>query len=183
MSQTSSGAPIIGREGELARLCDVLGRARGGEARAVLVAGDAGVGKTRVLDEVAGRAAAAGTLVAGIVLTDAAALRGDAEAAVERMRSTVTALTDDAGTPPDATVRLAALALSAVADRATELRLTGDEAGVRHWADTASELVEPARTTAVRGVDGTRQGPEGMAWLARAEAEWARAVSGPPSCA
>lgn len=119
------------------------------------------------------------TLVAGIVLTDAAALRGDAEAAVERMRSAVTALTDDAGTPPDATVRLAALALSAVADRIAELRPTGDEAGTRRWTDTATELVELARTTAVRGGGGPPQGPEGMAWLARAEAEWARAVTGP----
>ncbi|KUO15053.1 helix-turn-helix transcriptional regulator [Streptomyces dysideae] len=120
-----------------------------------------------------------GTLVAGIALTDAAALRGDAEAAVERMRATVAALTDDAGTHPDATVRLAALALSAVADRAAELRRAGDEAGVRHWADTAAELVELARATAVHGEDGTPQGPEGRAWLARAEAEWARAGSGP----
>ncbi|GHH14590.1 LuxR family transcriptional regulator [Streptomyces lanatus] len=120
-----------------------------------------------------------GTLVAGIALTDAAALRGDAEAAVERMRSTVAALTDDAGTLPDATVRLAALALSAVADRAVELRLAGDEAGAGRWADTATELVELARATALRGEDGTPQGPEGMAWLARAEAEWTRAVAGP----
>ncbi|MGW1953038.1 helix-turn-helix transcriptional regulator [Streptomyces sp. NPDC001920] len=120
-----------------------------------------------------------GTLIAGVALTDAAALRGDAEAAVERMRSTVAALTDDVGTLPDATVRLAALALSAVADRAAELRLTGDESGVRRWADTATELVEQARATAGRGKDGTPQGPEGSAWLARAEAEWTRAVSGP----
>ncbi|MGF0173972.1 helix-turn-helix transcriptional regulator [Streptomyces sp. Marseille-Q5077] len=120
-----------------------------------------------------------GTLIAGIALTDAAAWRGDVEAAVERMRSSVAALTDDAGTLPDATVRLAALALSAVGDRAAELRLAGDEAGLRRWADTATELVELARATAARGGDGRSQGPEGMAWLARAEAEWARTVSGP----
>jgi DNA-binding CsgD family transcriptional regulator len=120
-----------------------------------------------------------GTLVAGIALTDAAALRGDAEAAVRWMRSTVTALTDDAGRLPDATVRLAALALSAVAGLAVELRRRGDEGGARRWADTATELVEQARTTAARGADGSPQGPEGTAWLARAEAEWTRAVSGP----
>jgi DNA-binding CsgD family transcriptional regulator/tetratricopeptide (TPR) repeat protein len=124
-----------------------------------------------------------GTLVAGIVLTDAAALRGDAEEAVRRMRSTVAALTDDAGAPPDVTVRLAALALRAVADTAAGLRLTGDEAGAGRWADTASELVELARATAVRDQGGTPQGPEGQAWLARAEAEWARAVSGPDTAA
>ncbi|TXS46708.1 helix-turn-helix transcriptional regulator [Streptomyces sp. uw30] len=120
-----------------------------------------------------------GTLVAGIALTDAAGVDGDAEGAVERMRTTVAALTDDVGRLPDVTVRLAALALSAVADRATALRLTGDEAGARHWADKATELVERARTVAVRGEDRVPQGPEGMAWLARAEAEWTRAVSGP----
>ncbi|MFD6285523.1 ATP-binding protein, partial [Streptomyces sp. NPDC060205] len=55
--------PFIGRADELARLTQVLDRARAGESRAVLVAGDAGVGKTRVLAEAAERAAAAGTTV------------------------------------------------------------------------------------------------------------------------
>ncbi|MFI6936279.1 AAA family ATPase [Streptomyces sp. NPDC050287] len=119
-----------------------------------------------------------GTLVAGIVLTDAAARQGDPEEAVERLRSTVAALTAEAGTPPDVTVRLAALALSAVADRAAALRLTGDEAGARGWSDTATELRDLARRTAARGEGGIPQGPEGQAWLARAEAEWTRAVSG-----
>ncbi|MET8452266.1 AAA family ATPase [Streptomyces sp. NPDC005209] len=120
-----------------------------------------------------------GTLVAGIVLTDAAALRGDPEVAVERMRATVKALSDDSGRRPDVTVRLAALCLAAVAVRAAELRRAGDEAGLRRWTDTATELVERARGTAERGEDGGAQGPEGRAWLARAEAEWAWAVAGP----
>ncbi|MCT9080993.1 helix-turn-helix transcriptional regulator [Streptomyces fulvoviolaceus] len=118
------------------------------------------------------------TLVAGIVLTDAAAWQGDPEAAVERARFTVEALTDDKGTPPYVTVRLATLALSAVADRAAELRLTGDGSGAARWAQTAAELVELARSTAVHGEDGTPQGPEGQAWLARAEAEWTRVMTG-----
>ncbi|MFJ4277297.1 AAA family ATPase [Streptomyces massasporeus] len=119
------------------------------------------------------------TLVAGIVLTDAAALRGDPEDAVRWMRSTVTALADEAVPRPGVTVRLAALALSAVADAATGLRLTGDEAGARRWSDTATELVDLARAVAIHGEDGTPQGPEGQAWLARAEAEWIRATKGP----
>ncbi|MET7604190.1 AAA family ATPase [Streptomyces avermitilis] len=120
------------------------------------------------------------TLVAGIVLTDAAALRGDPEAAVERVHGTLAALADGAvNQRPDVGVRLAALALAAVADAAEEARLTGDAAGVRRWADTATELLELARTTADRGEDGTEQGPEGLAWLARAEAEWTRTASGP----
>ena len=124
-----------------------------------------------------------GTMVAGIVLVDAAAQRGAPEAAVERMRSTVAALTDDAGTAPDVTVRLAALALSAVADRAAALRSTGDEAQTRRWTDTATELRDLARVSSVRGENRTPQGPEGQAWLARADAEWARAVSGPDAAA
>jgi DNA-binding CsgD family transcriptional regulator len=120
------------------------------------------------------------TLVAGIVLTDAAAQRGEPEAAVERVRTTVAALTDDSvAERPNAAVRLGALALSAVADAAAESRLTGDEAGALRWTDTATELAELARATAAKGEDGERQGPEGLAWLARAEAEWARATSGP----
>lgn len=123
------------------------------------------------------------TLVASIALTEAAALRGDAEAAVEQLRSSVKALTDDAGIRPDVSVRLAALALSAVADTTAGLRQAGDEAGAGRWAATADELVELARHTAMRGDDGNPQGPEGQAWLARAEAEWARAVSGPDPAA
>jgi DNA-binding CsgD family transcriptional regulator len=122
-------------------------------------------------------------LVAGIVLTEAAALRRDPGDAVRWTRSTVAALTDEAGTRPDVTVRLAALALSAVADAAAEPRSAGDDATVRRWTDTAAELVELARSTASHGEDGTPQGPEGQAWLARAEAEWIRAVSGPDAAA
>ncbi|MFE2517502.1 helix-turn-helix transcriptional regulator [Streptomyces mirabilis] len=120
------------------------------------------------------------TLVAGIVLTDAAALRGDPEGAVASVRTTLSSLSDGSGSErPDIGVRLTALALSAVADAAVELRLTRDNASAQRWADLATELVEVARTTAAKGEDGSRQGPEGLAWLARAEAEWLRAHSGP----
>lgn len=116
-----------------------------------------------------------GHLVGGIVLTDAAALRGDPEEAVARARDAVAALTDESGRPPDVSVRLAALALAAVADRAAAERRGGQ--GADRWGGVAGELVELARTTAAR------QGPEGQAWLARAEAEWMRAVSGSDSAA
>ncbi|WP_434481869.1 helix-turn-helix transcriptional regulator [Streptomyces sp. NBC_01340] len=119
------------------------------------------------------------TLVAGIVLADAA-LRGDPEGAVASVRTTLAALSEGSGSGrPDIGVRLAALALSAVADAAVELRTNGDGAGALRWADIATELVEVARSTAAKGEDGSRQGPEGLAWLARAEAEWLRARSGP----
>ncbi|GHI10002.1 LuxR family transcriptional regulator [Streptomyces cellostaticus] len=124
-----------------------------------------------------------GTLVAGIVRTDAAALLGDPEAAVERMREALTALRDDSGRRPDVGVRLAALCLAAVADRAAELRGSGDERELRRWTDTATALVEQARASAADDKEGRPQGPEGQAWLARAEAEWATAVSGPDPAA
>ncbi|WP_405825386.1 AAA family ATPase [Streptomyces sp. NBC_01390] len=119
------------------------------------------------------------TLVASVVLTDAAALAGDPEAAVERVHSTVKALTDDAGARPEVAVRLVALALAAVADTTGRLRRNGDEEGTARWTDTAAELLELARSRGSIGRDGSPQGPEGHAWLARAEAEWARATAGP----
>ncbi|ANP52746.1 DNA-binding CsgD family transcriptional regulator [Streptomyces griseochromogenes] len=124
-----------------------------------------------------------GRLVGGIVLTDAAALLGDPEAAVERMREALTALGDDSGRRPDVTVRLAALCLAPVADRAAELRGGGDERELRRWTDTATWLVEQARGSAEGDEAGRPQGPEGQAWLARAEAEWTTAVSGPDPAA
>ncbi|MFF4300995.1 AAA family ATPase [Streptomyces sp. NPDC001601] len=112
-----------------------------------------------------------GTFVGGIVLTDAAGLRGDAEEAVARARDAVAVLSDELGRAPHVTVRLAALALAAVADRAAAERRGGGNA--ERWTGVSGELVELARATAAG------QGPEGQAWLARAEAEWIRAASGP----
>ncbi|MGW1673857.1 helix-turn-helix transcriptional regulator [Streptomyces sp. NPDC002324] len=118
-------------------------------------------------------------LVAGIVLTEAALLRHAPEAAVAQYRSSVATLTELAGVRPDATVRLAALTLGAIADAAARRRSAGDEEGVRHWTATGDELVRAARITAAEGEDGGRQGPEGLAWLSRAEAEWTRVRTGP----
>ena len=63
MPQNLFDTPLIGRDDELTRLAAVLDRARVREARAVLIAGDAGVGKTRVLAEAAGRASDRGMTV------------------------------------------------------------------------------------------------------------------------
>jgi DNA-binding CsgD family transcriptional regulator/tetratricopeptide (TPR) repeat protein len=119
------------------------------------------------------------TLIAGVVLTDAAALRGDAEAAVAQVRSSVEALTDESGSRPDVTVRLCALGLAPVADAAARTRAAGDEETARHWTAVATELRDLARSVADSGRTGVPQGPEGRAWLARAEAEWARAAGEP----
>jgi DNA-binding CsgD family transcriptional regulator/tetratricopeptide (TPR) repeat protein len=56
-------APLVGRADELARLMTHVDRAVEGRPSAVLVAGDAGVGKTRLLDELSARAAARGLRV------------------------------------------------------------------------------------------------------------------------
>jgi DNA-binding NarL/FixJ family response regulator/tetratricopeptide (TPR) repeat protein len=54
---------FVGRTEELGRLLDVLERAEGGQPAVGLVAGDAGVGKTRLLSELADRARVRGTRV------------------------------------------------------------------------------------------------------------------------
>ncbi|WP_040338055.1 ATP-binding protein, partial [Candidatus Blastococcus massiliensis] len=56
-------APLVGRDEELARLLAHVDRAVAGRSSAVLLAGDAGVGKTRLLDELSSRAAASGLRV------------------------------------------------------------------------------------------------------------------------
>src|SRR4051812_33443021 len=56
-------APLVGRAGELATLLAAVDRALAGRGSAVLLAGDAGVGKTRLLDELAARAADRGVRV------------------------------------------------------------------------------------------------------------------------
>ena len=52
---------MVGRAEELDRLVAHVERATAGRTSAVLLAGDAGVGKTRLLEELTSRAAAAGS--------------------------------------------------------------------------------------------------------------------------
>ena len=56
-------APLVGRADELARLLAHVERAATGRSSAVLLAGDAGVGKTRLIDELTVRAAERGVRV------------------------------------------------------------------------------------------------------------------------
>lgn len=58
-----SGLPLVARADELAQLKSALARARAGAAGAVLLSGDAGVGKSRMLAEFAGIATADGATV------------------------------------------------------------------------------------------------------------------------
>lgn len=63
VSRLGTSVPLIGRGAELALLRAAFDRACDGQAGAVLVAGDAGVGKTRLLSELTDHAAGAGGLV------------------------------------------------------------------------------------------------------------------------
>lgn len=58
-----SALPFVGRSAELERLRALLPRAQGEDLRVALVAGEAGVGKSRLVREFAADAAAAGALV------------------------------------------------------------------------------------------------------------------------
>src|SRR5258706_8927904 len=54
---------FVGRQSELTLIWNQCKAARGGYARVVLLAGELGIGKTRILDEVAARAAQDGATV------------------------------------------------------------------------------------------------------------------------
>ncbi|NUU22417.1 MAG: AAA family ATPase [Streptomycetaceae bacterium] len=115
-----------------------------------------------------------GTMVGGVVLTDEAALRGDAQAAADWARQAVDALRED-GQNPDVGIRLAGLALSAIGDAVAGLRIAGDSAAVEHWVAVADEFVEMARCTEASPKHRLRSpGPEAVAWLLRVEGERAR---------
>ncbi|MEV8309870.1 AAA family ATPase [Streptomyces flavidovirens] len=62
--ETRSVSPVfVGRAGELAQLTDALARATAGEPQALLVGGEAGVGKTRLVEEFFAAACRAGAVV------------------------------------------------------------------------------------------------------------------------
>ena len=63
MARPGHRPPLIGRERELAFLHQQLGHARQGEGKVALVAGEPGIGKTRLLREAAGQAHDAGWTV------------------------------------------------------------------------------------------------------------------------
>jgi DNA-binding CsgD family transcriptional regulator/tetratricopeptide (TPR) repeat protein len=105
--------------------------------------------------------------------------RGDAEAAlaeasaaldVERRREQ-----QGHGLWPSV-IRPAAVAISALADRARAARVAGDAAGASAAVDEAASLLELAQAGAVFGRHRKAElGPEGRGWLACASAEYARA--------
>ncbi|HEX5295031.1 MAG TPA: AAA family ATPase [Streptosporangiaceae bacterium] len=65
VSTTSVSPVLVGRDEQLALLDDALATARRGEPATVLIGGEAGVGKSRLVSEFADRAAAGGRVLAG----------------------------------------------------------------------------------------------------------------------
>ncbi|MEU4334011.1 AAA family ATPase [Micromonospora lupini] len=63
MTVRAASSVLVGRQREIATLRDALGRARDGEPATVLVGGEAGVGKTRLLEEFSAGATAGGARV------------------------------------------------------------------------------------------------------------------------
>jgi predicted ATPase len=63
MANRVSSRQLVGRHQELALLMELVGRAAGGEGGTVVITGDAGVGKSRLVTELGRRAEEAGSLV------------------------------------------------------------------------------------------------------------------------
>ncbi len=63
MSRRVASAHFVGRQTELSIVDDLLSRATAGQPATLLIAGDAGVGKTRLVDELSARARAHGFVV------------------------------------------------------------------------------------------------------------------------
>jgi hypothetical protein len=133
------GTPFVGREREVAALRERLVRARVGQGGLALISGDAGIGKTRLLDEFAAQAIADGCSVrrGGCVATGAAPFAPWRQV----LGGTVTLESEpaaDAGLPPR--YRLFAAAATALRALAVErpLLIVLDD---MQWADFPSLLL------------------------------------------
>jgi len=114
-------------------------------------------------------------LIAGGCGADLLQWRGDRPQAVAMVDEAIEWLDKLWGKWQIGGIWLAAIGVSASADRAAEARLRRDEAEVRAAGSEGERLIEHARSVARHGRPrGREMGPEGVAWLARAEAEWAR---------
>jgi DNA-binding CsgD family transcriptional regulator len=118
--------------------------------------------------------------LAGGCEADLARWQGRPERSSELARETLTTQ-EEAGAPwVLSAIWPAALALAAEADLAERARGAGDQATVKEHLAIGEDLLARARDALRRARDLGRQvGPEALAWLARAEAEWTR-VEGRP---
>ncbi len=78
---------LVGRAGELATLTEAMSAASRGHGRLVLVRGEAGIGKTRLIDELAERSAPTHVVLTGRAIPGGGAYRPVAEALVGLLRS------------------------------------------------------------------------------------------------
>jgi DNA-binding CsgD family transcriptional regulator/tetratricopeptide (TPR) repeat protein len=100
---------------------------------------------------------------------------GDPARAVEVLRATIDAVEPAWGAHFLGRIWLDALGLAALGDLAAQARLREDAAGAATAVERGEAMVADARDTARLGRPrGERLGAEGVAWLARAEAEWSR---------
>ena len=106
---------------------------------------------------------------------DLALWRGEPERASELARATVTTIGREGESWLLSVIWPAALGLAAEADRAERARAGGDAAAEGEAVAAGRPLLDSARSAVerARGL-GLQVGPEALAWLARAEAEWER---------
>jgi DNA-binding CsgD family transcriptional regulator/tetratricopeptide (TPR) repeat protein len=107
---------------------------------------------------------------------DLAAWAGDPATAVDRTREMSRRLVQAWGDDRLGILRLDAMALGAAADAAAAARLVGDTTTAQRWVDEARPIADDARVAmaAYERVAGEPSGVEGLAWMARVEAEEAR---------
>jgi DNA-binding CsgD family transcriptional regulator/tetratricopeptide (TPR) repeat protein len=118
--------------------------------------------------------------LAGGCEADLVRWQGDPERSSELARETL-ATQEEAGSPwVLSAIWPAALALAAEGDLAERARTAGDPAAAKEHLAVGEDVLERARAALQRARDKGRQvGPEALAWLARAEAEYTR-VEGRP---
>jgi DNA-binding CsgD family transcriptional regulator/tetratricopeptide (TPR) repeat protein len=155
--------PLVGREHELDVLAAHLDAATAGDCRVVLVAGEPGIGKTRLLEEAAARARAVGATVLRGGAIDAAgmppylpfleALGGYIRAApVERLRA-------QTGTTASILARILPELVARLGDLAPAYPLPPEQARLRLYEAVSDFLLAVARGGAA-GTGGGEQGTE-----------------------
>ena len=128
-----SGGVFVGRSDELAELASALDAVRSGHGRAVLVTGDAGVGKTRMVQRAA--ALAEGFLV----LSGACLPLSSLNVPLLPLRSALTGVAANQRPPLDVTAgQVTAEVLDRWLERACEQRPVALVVDDLHWADPAT---------------------------------------------
>lgn len=113
--------------------------------------------------------------LAGGCGTDLALWQGDLDGARSLARRTLSVLDASDETWELSAIWPATLGLASEAEQAERARIAGDEGALAEALATAQALLEQCRKAEEKSRSVGRQiGPEAIAWLARAEAEWER---------